>query len=120
MQLALALDSGSACGVFPGQREVGHAVPTVSAYNFSVCDGKAQLHRDKQADFCVAPLYVASSIHPLCAGLCRYAQLCSKLQQTCADISLTHLLICWLIPHLKSVMYPRALKKLQTLRSLIL
>lgn len=41
MQLALELDWGSACGVFPGQGEVGHAVPSVSAYNFIVCDDKA-------------------------------------------------------------------------------
>lgn len=54
MQPALTLDLGSACGVFPGQGEVGHAVPTVSAYNFTECDDKAQLHRDKQADFSVA------------------------------------------------------------------
>lgn len=75
MQLALALDSGSACGVFPGQGEVGHAVPSVSAYNFTVCDDKAQLHRDKQAKFCVALIYVANSIHPWHTGLCRYATL---------------------------------------------
>lgn len=72
MQLALALDSGSACGVFPGQGEVGHAVPSVSAYNFTVCDDKAQLHRDKQADFCVALIYVANSTHSPHPGLCRY------------------------------------------------
>lgn len=60
MQLALVLDSGSACGVFPGQGEVGHTVPSVSAYNFTVCDDKAQLHRDKQTDFCVALIYVAN------------------------------------------------------------
>lgn len=36
MQLVLAFDSRSACRVFPGQREVGHTVPSVSAYNFSV------------------------------------------------------------------------------------
>lgn len=72
MQLALALDLGSACGVFPGQGEVGHAVPSVSAYNFTVCDDKAQLHRDKQADF-VWPWYVANGIHPPHTGLCRYA-----------------------------------------------
>lgn len=58
MQLALALDSGSARGVFPGQGEVGHAVLHVSAYNFIVCDDKAKLHRDKQADFCVALIYM--------------------------------------------------------------
>lgn len=72
MQLALALDLGSACGVFPGQREVGHAVPSVSAYNFTVCDDKAQLHRDKQADFSVALIYVANSIYTC---LCRYTTL---------------------------------------------
>lgn len=75
MQLELALDSGSACGVFPGQGEVGHAVPSVTAYNFTVCDDKAQLHRDKQADFCVARIYVANSIHPLHTVLCRYTAL---------------------------------------------
>lgn len=82
MQLALAIDLGSACGVFPGQREVGHAVPSVSAYNFTVCDDKAQLHRDKQADFSVALIYVANSVY---TGLCRYT-ICSKLQQTHADL----------------------------------
>lgn len=74
-QLALALDSGSACGVFPGQGEVGHAVPSVSAYNFTVCDDKAQLHGDKQADFCVAVIYVANSIHLPHTGLSRYTTL---------------------------------------------
>lgn len=54
MQLALAWNSGSACGVFPGQVQVGHTVPSVSAYNFTVCDDKAQLHRDKHTDFRVA------------------------------------------------------------------
>ena len=58
MQLALALDSGSACGVFPGQGELGHTVPSVSVYNFTVCDDKALLHRDKQAHFCVAVIYM--------------------------------------------------------------
>lgn len=65
MQLMLVLDFGSACRVFPGQREVGHPVPSVSAYNFKVCDDKAQLHRDKQADFCVALIYVENNFYPL-------------------------------------------------------
>lgn len=64
MQLMLALDSGSACGVFPGHGKLGHAVPCVSADNFTVCDDKARLHGDKQADVCVALMYVASSIIP--------------------------------------------------------
>lgn len=66
IQLALALDSGSACRVFPGQAEVGHTVPSVSAYIFSVCDDKAQLHRDKQTEFCVALIHFmqrATSAH---------------------------------------------------------
>lgn len=75
MQPALVLDSGSACGVFPGQGEVGHAVPSVSACNFTVCDDKAQLHRDKQADFCVALIYVANSIYPPHIDLCRHTAL---------------------------------------------
>lgn len=69
MQFALALDSGSACGVFPGQGEVGHAVPSVSAYNFTVCDDKAQLHRDKQARLLCGPNICSEQ------GLCRYATL---------------------------------------------
>lgn len=71
MQLAL-LDSGSACGVFPGQGEVGHAVPSVRAYNFTVCDNKAQLHRDQQADFCVALKYIANGNRRLHTCLCGY------------------------------------------------
>lgn len=78
--MRLALDCRSACGVFPGQGEVGHTVRSVSAYNFTVYDDKAQLHRDKQADFCVALIYVANSIQ---AGLCRYPALLKAAVNLC-------------------------------------
>ena len=56
---------------FPGQGEVGHAVPSVSSYNFTVCDDKAKLHRDKQANLCVALIYEENCIHfPHTALLC--------------------------------------------------
>lgn len=63
MQLKLTLELGSAWRVFPGQGEVSHSVPSVSAYNFTVCDDKAQLQRHTQADSRVALIYVANSIH---------------------------------------------------------